>query len=260
MQAMKILSKSIDENGEEYFTEHTITDTTVEVNDSNRCGQHYMADLEKECLKLLPCKSWSCPRCSAKKMYDIRNYIREQIKNWEHTRMLTLTLRSGATDKKEHKDYLQEAFRRFTIYIRRKIKGLKNLAYIRVNEMHESGYYHLHILVSKFINQEQAYKIWNDILFRILPEEMTVGHTQMGSVNLKYMGQSGGAKRIASEYVGKIKASINNAIDYFTKEIINEEYFRKWSKSNQFPALHKKQNSNGRFVFIGKLNRTTLNL
>jgi hypothetical protein len=29
---------------------------------------------------------------------------------------------------------------------------------IRINEMHESGYYHLHILVSKFINQQKAYK------------------------------------------------------------------------------------------------------
>jgi hypothetical protein len=73
----------------------------------------------------------------------------------------------------------------------------------------------------------------------------------MGSVNLKYMGQSGGAKRIASEYVSKIKMTVNNAIDYFTKEIKNEQHFRKWSKSNQFPARNKKQNSNGRFVFIG---------
>jgi hypothetical protein len=174
--------------------------------------------------------------------------------------MLTLTLRSGLTTRKEHKEYLQEAFRQFTIYIRRKIKGLKNLAYIRINEMHKSGYYHLHLLVSQFINQQEAYKIWNDILFRILPKGLTLGHTQMGSVNLKYMGQSGGAKRIASEYVGKIRSSIDNTIDYFTKEIINEEYFRKWSKSNQFPALHKKRNSNKRFVFIGKLDMPTLNL
>jgi hypothetical protein len=243
------------------FLRKEVLDSDISL-DRASCGNRiHLLDRYKKRIVGLPCKKWDCPDCGKQKMSEVRKYIRENIKDWSTIRMLTLTVVSGDkhwSSPDDHRNVLQEAWRRFLIYMKRYRKNLDRLRYIRVNEMHENGYYHIHILVDLYIPQDLAYQVWNRILSKLLPGSIIESREgkQLGSVNLELLGSGDCARSVASKYAMKMRIS-----NYITKLKKHLKRFRVWSHSMSLPALHKKKPKSGRWVLLTKKYTVlTLNL
>ena len=175
--------------------------------------------------------------------------------DWQLVRMLTLGITNVGLTPDEHRAYFQEAWRRLTIFIRRSKRfsnTQKKFNYIRVNEMHQSGYYHVHILVDSYLDFRLLYDEWNRILLKVLPFRVLVGRDfkQLGSVNIKLLGGGGSNnKTIAKNYVTKAQYS-----NYITKLNRHLSRFRVWSRSLNLPKFIQKQNNDGRYVPCNKKN------
>jgi hypothetical protein len=148
-------------------------------------------------------------------------------------------------------------------------KSSRKVRFFRVNELHESGYYHIHVLIDQFLPQKAIYDMWNRILRRVLPSYVLAARgegSQLGSVNLRMIGSSDCRKKAASDYISKLKASLYvlknlqgeldniDLVDTETGEIV--KFFKKarhYSKSNSIKPIKsynkkKKEENKGRYI------------
>jgi hypothetical protein len=187
--------------------------------------------------KTLPinCNRYDCPVCGPIKVKRLKKAIHNAIKSWNGVRMMTLTLSSKAGDTpEEHYKILQECWRRFITELRR-TKSLRRdqreFQYIRVPELHESGYMHMHMIISHFLKQQVLYPIWIHIIHEVT-NDVFIG----GGVTLT------GNKSCSdgSNYITK----------YITK-LIDEVVFivRRYSKSDEV-VLFSKKGKKSRWQFV----------
>lgn len=95
----------------------------------------------------VPCKSWDCPECRRKKGLYIQEVISKEFCG-EDVHMLTLTYFQNV-DKMIVWQNVGKTWNRLLTYIRKKIGNIK---FVRIVEPHQSGYPHLHIIISKYIS------------------------------------------------------------------------------------------------------------
>lgn len=137
---------------------------------------------------VLPCNSWYCGVCAPRKRARLNRYISERLQEFSVVRLLTVTLRYDLSMSPElHYRLFQEIWRRSIIEIRRMpfFRGVKDVQYIKVNELFERGYVHFHLLISEFIHQPVLYKVMNRIARSVLGVGEDVG--QLVSVNIKFV-------------------------------------------------------------------------
>jgi hypothetical protein len=113
------------------------------------------------------CDSWDCVCCG----YRMRMNLVEELEQLvlerpEMRRLLTLTLDpeklSGSVqhDDGEQADYIMETWRKMRTYIRREYG---DFSFVWVKEKQDNGNWHLHILVSRFLDQEWVSSAWASI-------------------------------------------------------------------------------------------------
>jgi len=104
------------------------------------------------------CKCWDCPYCGPKKARRYRNAIRELAQVYDLRRFLTLTLDPQFMDREDPVGYINKAFAKWRIYLKRKLGVL--VVYIRILEFQKNGNPHFHILVDRFIPQALIQSTW----------------------------------------------------------------------------------------------------
>ena len=107
----------------------------------------------------LDCKCWNCSYCGPKKAGRYRNAIREVAEAHKLCRFLTLTLDPRLMDQAEPVSYINKAFAKWRIYLKRRLGVL--VVYIRILEFQKNGNPHFHILVDRFIPQSLIQSTWH---------------------------------------------------------------------------------------------------
>jgi hypothetical protein len=182
----------------------------------------------------IACGRWDCPVCGEKKLWRLKKAVYNVIKPWKYVRMMTLSLSSNySLAPEEHYKLLQECWRRFITECRRTKtlrKDQRNFQFIRVPELHKSGYMHMHCIIDCFLRQQDLYIIWNHII-----HETSKDPFLGGGVNLTALpGAKDGAMYI-TKYVSKL-LSIESFIT------------RRYSKSGEVILFHKTKSS-GEWIF-----------
>lgn len=116
-------------------------------------------------IKIIParCKSYSCPICGKKKVYDLIDRLRGV--NYKGFRFFTLTMKStGNLDNTEHNlKRIIDCFNRLNKQLR-KDQNFKDLKFFRVVEIgNKTGMVHIHGIWNKYIPVVKLSNMWKSI-------------------------------------------------------------------------------------------------
>lgn len=186
------------------------------------------------------CRTYSCPVCGPRKVKRLRRAIIKWLKG-KRVRIWTFTLSSKYfTDPVEHFKVLQEAFRRTIKDIRRlkRYEQNKQIQYIAIREPHQSGFAHLHVLVTQYIRVELVQELFDSHIRYLL--------LLQGRVDL--------ADKICNVHIEAVyttKGIANYLVKYITKSIQTKEkpYRVHYTKSN-FRLFPKKEKSTETWIFF----------
>jgi len=172
------------------------------------------------------CKAYACSQCGPKKIRSLFFAIKKQLEKWELVRFWTFTLTNRIFESKEkHYEALREIWRRWINNIRRSKllrAKTKSFAFVKVVEMHKSGFLHLHVFLSEFLPQTVAQTLWETCC-----QEVT-GH--QGHLGQTYVKGHRSARQ-GAWYVCKYVMKLIHLL---------EMTFRKYSKSNDIILFPKK--------------------
>lgn len=106
------------------------------------------------------CDSWDCACCGHRMKMNLLEGIDRTIQERpELSRLLTLTVDpSRFPDRAAAHEEIGEAWNRLRSYIQ---KSYGRFSYIWVREEQENGYPHLHVIVSRFLPQDEISAAWN---------------------------------------------------------------------------------------------------
>lgn len=112
-------------------------------------------------IKITPakCKSYSCPICGKKKVFDLVDKLRSvDLKKY---RFFTLTLKNRKTydDTEKNLKRISDCFNKLNNKLR-KIPEYKGLEYFRVTEISNDGLVHIHGIWNKYIDQKKLSEMW----------------------------------------------------------------------------------------------------
>lgn len=128
------------------------------------CGRHTLRGRNREetIYIRLYCKCWNCKRCGPKKAGRYKHAIRREAERFKLQRFLTLTLDpKKLPDPSRAVPYLRECFNELRTCWRRRY-GQK-VKYIAVLEFQKNGMPHLHILVDRYMNQQDVKADWQAV-------------------------------------------------------------------------------------------------
>jgi hypothetical protein len=155
------------------------------------------------------CKAYKCPACGPKKRRQLWSAIYKYLQNWDIIRFWTFTLTSQISKSQDkHYKILQTAWRYFMTYLRRSpalSARTKRLNYIRVNEMHKSGYTHLHVFIDVFLPYDVIFSLWTIACTKAISVFGIDYSNKLGHCNVKAIHNP----RVCANYVVKyvLKAS-----------------------------------------------------
>ena len=135
------------------------------------------AELPKgKLIKITPamCKSYSCPICGRKKVYDLINRLKRV--NLKGYRFFTLTLKNEFSKENTEKNLLRisECFNKLNKQLRKDAQ-FKDLQYFRVLEVGKDGMVHIHGIWNKYIETKKLGMMWYKITgdsFKVKPERI----------------------------------------------------------------------------------------
>ena len=163
------------------------------------------------------CNSYICPECGPVKARKLGKYIRKYIERWKVIRFWTFTLSNNyCKDEQEHYRQLQEVWRRWLTYMRRSKslrKKQRNFRFIKVIEVHKSGYIHIHCFIDQYIPWEIANTTWENLSGAVLNT-----HYKPGTAIVKGIKQAGFVAYYVAKYVAKSSHHLHM-------------YVRRWSTS-----------------------------
>jgi hypothetical protein len=115
-------------------------------------------------LKITParCKSYSCPICGKKKVYDLMDRLRR--KNLKGYRFFTLTMKNNYNldDTENNLNRVSKCFNKLDKRLRKQ-KQFKGLEYLRVIEIGSRGMVHIHGIWNKYIPVKTLSEYWGKI-------------------------------------------------------------------------------------------------
>jgi len=113
------------------------------------------------------CGSWDCVCCGYRMRMNLVEEIEDLVRERpEMRRFLTLTLdpaklpQAARRDDSQQADYIMGTWRKFRTYIRREYG---DFSFVWVKEKQENGNWHLHVLVSRFMEQEWVSEAWSSV-------------------------------------------------------------------------------------------------
>lgn len=134
------------------------------------------------------CDSWDCACCGHRmKMNLLEGIDRVVEERPELSRLLTLTVDPSRNPDREraHRE-IGEAWNRLRSYIQ---ASYGDFSYIWVREEQESGYPHLHVLVSRFLPQREVSAAWSRTGMGSVVDIRAVEARQAGHYVAKYLAK-----------------------------------------------------------------------
>jgi len=154
--------------------------------------------------------------------------------------MWTFTLSSKSFENDfEHRKALSEVWRYFITYLRRAnvlTVSQRQVQYIRFSEPHQSGYFHFHCLVDRYLPYYSVMALWSQAV-----QTVTKLEGDRGGCHVSGIGNCKTASYYVVKYVTKSAASSHSG-------------FRIWTKSNKV-ALFKKLLNSGIFIAYNRLTK-----
>jgi len=126
-------------------------------------------------LRRLPCGNWECPYCGP---INRKRWLLRLLKGFDGKRFmfLTITCRPNSTPQSSLND-LKRTHERFVKRLKRVLRDEDTLTYALVYEVHKSGVYHSHLIVSPVIEK----------LLRIENKNKTVTFTASDDGELQFV-------------------------------------------------------------------------
>jgi hypothetical protein len=203
----------------------------------------------------IDCRCYMCEECGPKKVKMIRKRILLELNTWHYRTMWTFTAQHNLKiSKEQHYEMISYSFQRAIWDLRRYgyvdkrywlkngintdywVKGSKmwfkgDFKYIRVNELHEDGYSHLHVILNQFI----PFKIFKKFYHRAMKEYCDLYCIEYNDLELSGIQYSKTKKRsVLANYISK----------YITKTIESARHFevfkRFYSKSRNVVLMNKR--------------------
>lgn len=186
----------------------------------------------------LSCKTYNCPVCGPKRVARLRKAVRKWLDKQKFVRIWTFTLTSKVGTPEEHYIVLTKAFTNVIKDIRRlaKFKSVNKIHYIAIREPHESGYTHLHVLVTHWIDVHTLQALYEAHVTKFLASR---GDLQGKICNVHI--EAVFTKRGIANYVTK----------YITKSIQSNTIYKQHYTKSQFRLFEqKKKVTDGVWLFI----------
>ena len=132
----------------------------------SRCGKLTLRGVSQDGSGLakyvgITCKCWDCPGCGPRKANRYRKAIGRLAEAHRLNVMLTLTLDPKKLAGQDSTRYINQIFRHFRTYLKRKLK--RTPKYIRILEYHKTGIAHLHVLIHGYIPQQWISDAWSSL-------------------------------------------------------------------------------------------------
>lgn len=111
----------------------------------------------------LHCKSWKCPDCAKKKRINLYHSMLNFFKDAKAIPMWTFTASSRDLEPLQHMRLMQNAFHTFLKECRRNpliTASNRKFKYVRILELHKSGYVHYHILTNRAVDYHILQAAW----------------------------------------------------------------------------------------------------
>lgn len=148
------------------------------------------------------CNTYRCPVCGPVKIWKLKKALTQVFSSWKPLRFWTFTMKNDMFETPEQQyKVLMEAWRYFITYVRRSkalSKFQSQFRYVKVHEQHKSGYYHLHVVIDRYIDREVFQRIWERIIQEFLNRD-----THVASVHVKIIPNAKCAAYYISKYITK---------------------------------------------------------
>jgi len=110
------------------------------------------------------CKSYTCTKHGWMQKVKLQKALQKHFEEYDHVRMWTFSITTRmSADPFQHYKSLTLVWQRFITELRRnKLFTVqeRDLQYVRVAEQFQSGYWHFHLMVDRWLNQDVAQVIW----------------------------------------------------------------------------------------------------
>jgi len=163
----------------------------------------------------LGCNKYACKVCGKRRRRMLRKYLEHELRDVTHVRMWTFTLTSRyAPDTPTHYAQLRRAWKLFTTQLRRSrtFDSRERAArFITIVEQHKSGFYHLHVLVDRWIDWYRVQVVWERCA-----QTATGGDGHCGHCNVKWLSRRN-AVRYVVKYVTKASATLQRKQKRWTR-------------------------------------------
>ena len=216
----------------------------MESKSSRDCQRYKLLFLNPETgqVNIKGCGAYFCPDCGPIKIKKLRHAVYNELKIWKHKCFWTFTLNSKITNDLElHYKILSESYERLITYLRRdKLISNNQFKYIRINELHQSGYAHIHVMVDTFFPAKYIIGLWQGIVNKIcLNYGILYNPNVLCGCYVRYKSDVGHATNYLVKYVTK-------SVENLTGDRIFHFFYTK-SHSIVFFSKKEKLSSPGRF-------------
>ena len=181
------------------------------------------------------CNSYGCPECGPRKARKLAKFLKIYLTNWQYIRFWTFTMSNKYHENEdEHWKAVMEVWRRWLIYMRRSPslrKSQREFEFIRVVELHKSGYVHLHVFVNQYIPWEVANPVWENLSSEICKTDRKAGNTYVKGVK-----NAGFVANYVCKYITKGIAVLSGKV-------------RRWGSSHGVKIFPKKEKK-GSWVYL----------
>jgi hypothetical protein len=149
------------------------------------------------------CGSNFCPSCRKENLYHLRKDLFASM-NRDRWRLVTLTFPQQNTSAEKLLSDCYSIFRKFSMRLKRKSPNLK---YVRVLEVHKSGYPHLHCVFNQYVAFGFLKKAWQEV--------------GGGIVDIRAAKKCGicGATKSCIHHPNKTRMNYKQAARYLTEEL-----------------------------------------
>jgi len=181
----------------------------------------------------LRCKSWSCPVCARKNRQTWRNFLSAKLRKISSVWWFgTLTAPAWARSPEKSLASIRDNFDRFMKRLRRVFGKVE---YVRVYEVHQTGAFHLHIVICGLAARVHRYMARSGKLGFRVSKANDLGNGW--AVNTWWKKT---ASKCKMGYIAEIKKiPSSEAVGYITK------YLTKSAQAFDMPHLRRVQTSRG---------------
>lgn len=199
---------------------------------------HQIWNLEEEKCINLHCGRYACRLHGWKKKLKLQKGLKKFLSNFKQIRFWTFTASSKYYDNiGDHAKMMSKAWRYFTTFVRRHkslTESEQDFQYVKVVDLHISGYIHYHAFFDRFISVYKLRDLWNQALI------LASGYEDMrGTVWAKTLLDNAKAANYITKYVVKAAQNLRVRINYYSKSS-RVSLFEKFESKGRWIHTHAK--------------------